>query len=58
MDFTADFIAVFIIDFTANFTLNPPDFIIDFMAISLHLPGFHKKSTRFHEIHSISQDLT
>ena len=41
-------------DFTANFMLNPPDFIIDFMAISLHLPGFHQnqqdfmKSTAFH----------
>ena len=36
MDFTADFItdftAVFIMDFTANFMLNPPDFIINFMA--------------------------
>ena len=45
MNFTADFIldftAVFIMDFTANFMLNPPGFIIDFMAISLHLPGFH-----------------
>ena len=41
-------------DFNANFMLNPPDFIIDFIAISLHLPGFHQnqqdfmKSTGFH----------
>ena len=51
MDFTADFITdftvVFIMDFTANFMLNPPDFIIDFMVISLHLPGFHQNQHDF-----------
>ena len=60
MDFTADsitdFTADFIMDFNANFMLNPPDFIIDFMAISLHLQEFHQnqedfmKSTAFHRI--------
>ena len=44
----------FIIDFIANFILNPPDFTIDFVEISLHLPGFHlnqkdvMKSTGFY----------
>ena len=54
MDFTAyfitDFTADFIIDFTADFMLNYHVFIIC-IRISL-------KSTRFHEIHSISQDFT
>ena len=60
MDFSADFItnftAVFIMDFTTNFMLNPSDFIIDFLAVSLHIPGFHQnqkdfmKSTAFHRI--------
>ena len=63
MDFTADFItdftAVFIMNFTANFMLNLPDFIINFMTISLHTStSISLKSTRFHEIHSISHDFT
>ena len=55
-DFITDFTAVFIMNFTANFMLNPPDFIIDIMTISWHLPGFHwnqkdfMKSTAFHMI--------
>ena len=57
-DFITDFTVVFILDFTANFMLNLPDFIIYVMAISLHLPGFHQKSTRFHEVHSFLQDFT
>ena len=51
MDFTADFImdfsVVFIMDFNANVMLNPPDFIIDFMTTSLHLPGFHLNQQDF-----------
>ena len=51
MDFIADFItyftAVFIMDFTGNFMLNPPDFITDFIEISLHLPGFHQNQQDF-----------
>ena len=49
---------------TANFILNPPDFIIDFMAISLHLPGFHwnqqdlMKSTVFNRISLKSTGLS
>ena len=39
MDFTADFKQIFMI--------NPPDFIIDFIAISLHLPGFHQNQKHF-----------
>ena len=42
-----DFTAVFIMDFNANFMLNPPDFITDFIAISLHLPGFHQNQQDF-----------
>ena len=30
-----DFTAVLIMDFNANFMLNPPDFIIDFIATQL-----------------------
>ena len=62
MDFTADFItdfgAVFIMYFTVDFMLNPLDFIIDFMANFITSTRISLKSTRFYEIHSISQDFT
>ena len=53
-DFITDFTAVFIIDFTANFMLNPQNFIIDFMANFTTSTRISLKSTRIHEIHSIS----
>ena len=49
MDFTADFI----MDFTLNFMQNPPYFIINFITCT----RISLKSTRFHEIHIISQDF-
>ena len=61
MDFTTDFItdltAVFIKDLTANFMLNPPDFIIDFMANFITSNRISLKSTRFYKIHSISLEI-
>ena len=54
MDFTADFI----IDFTATFMLIPPHFIIGFMTNFITSTRISLKLTRFHEIHSISQDFT
>ena len=55
MDLTADiitdFTAVFIMDFAENFMLNPPDFIINFMANFITSTRISLKLTRFHEIH-------
>ena len=54
MNITADFIR----DFTANFMLILPYFIIDFMTNFITSTRISLKLTRFHEIHSISQDFT
>ena len=62
MDLTEDFItyfsAVFIMAFNANFMLNPPNFIIDFMEISLHLPDDDTKINNISWIPHISQNIT
>ena len=45
-------------DFNTNFMLNSPDFIINFMANFITSTKISLKSTRFHEIHSISLKST
>ena len=45
-------------DFTANFMLNTPDLIIDFMVISLQLPGFHQIQQDFMKSTAFQQDFT